>query len=535
MTQLSKLATVLVGAMILADAAAAQPLTTAFTYQGELLNQAIPAAGTFDFQFRLFDSAAGTTQLGGTQCADNVVVTDGRFAASIDFGSQFDGNVRYLEILVRADTGLTCASAGGFIILSPRTSLAAAPHASYSIRAGTATFSTNLNGQPASFYTNAGNLATGTIPDARLAPVIARLNANQTFTGILSLSNAANTYAGSGALLSSLNAANISSGILPDSRLSANVPRLGQPNAFGAFDNTFAGRLGVGVATPSEALHVAGNGLFSGGIAIGTTTSPRPGTIRFNAGLRRFEGYTGGWWVALTATTIAPTVGASYAAAGTYTYTVPSGIYSLAVDGWSGGGGGGGSAGGTLGTACGNTGPGGGGGGGSGAYGMSILEVTPGETITIIVGSAGVGGTSGQPGVQGGNTTVIHRGSAVLSLSGGLGGRQGNSDPILAGNPCPPSPTSGSAGGTGGSVVTANAGSVNGAFGQNGSAPYNLGGCGFPNFPDMRAGCGGSRGAAVGALSPLGSSAGQGGLGGVWLNVGGPGSLGAPGAVRVFY
>lgn len=112
--------------------AAASAQTTAFTYQGRLTNGQQPAAGLHDFQFRLFDAAAGGAQVGSTQCADNMLVVAGLFTATIDFGQQFATTApRYLEIQVRADTGLDCSSATGFVPLTPRQPLTAAPIASH--------------------------------------------------------------------------------------------------------------------------------------------------------------------------------------------------------------------------------------------------------------------------------------------------------------------------------------------------------------------------------------------------------------------
>jgi hypothetical protein len=51
---------------------------------------------------------------------------------------------------------------------------------------GTATNATNLNSQPGSFYTNASNLATGTVPDARISGA---------YTGATSLALGANVVA----------------------------------------------------------------------------------------------------------------------------------------------------------------------------------------------------------------------------------------------------------------------------------------------------------------------------------------------------
>ena len=65
--------------------------TTAFTYQGSLNTSGTPASGNYDFQFALFDAASGGAQLGTTQTLNGVVVTNGVFAVSLDFGNQFTG------------------------------------------------------------------------------------------------------------------------------------------------------------------------------------------------------------------------------------------------------------------------------------------------------------------------------------------------------------------------------------------------------------------------------------------------------------
>jgi len=130
----------------LALPALAQPLTTTFTYQGELTNNNAPATGAYDLQFALFDAAAGLTQIGPTLCADNVAVTDGRFTVSLDFGAQFTGQSRHLEVRVRQDTGLACATTTGFTTLTPRTTLTAAPNSLFSLNAA------QLGNRPASSY-----------------------------------------------------------------------------------------------------------------------------------------------------------------------------------------------------------------------------------------------------------------------------------------------------------------------------------------------------------------------------------------------
>src|SRR5262245_27774018 len=113
---------------LLAPGARAQ--STAFTFQGQLNSSGAPAQGVHDLRFRLFDAVLGGTQLGATQCADNVPVVDGVFTTTIDFGAQFTSTgQRFIEIDVRRDTGLGCESSAGFLTLGPRQPVTAAPTA----------------------------------------------------------------------------------------------------------------------------------------------------------------------------------------------------------------------------------------------------------------------------------------------------------------------------------------------------------------------------------------------------------------------
>ncbi|MFZ2873038.1 MAG: hypothetical protein WAZ94_00995 [Phycisphaerales bacterium] len=213
--------------------ASAQPMTTAFTYQGELRNSGTPATGPHDLRFRLYDAAAGGVQVGPTLCSDNVSMADGRFTVELDFGSQFAGQLRFLEIELRADTGLNCTDAGGFVTLAPRQPLTGTPNALFALNAATASTAASatnagqLNGQSAAYYQNAANLSTGTVPDARLSGM---------YSGLLTLSNAGNAitgvFTGSGAALTGLNASNIANGTVGDARLTANVALLNTNQTF---------------------------------------------------------------------------------------------------------------------------------------------------------------------------------------------------------------------------------------------------------------------------------------------------------------
>lgn len=123
---------------VLAHLAAAQtPLGTTFTYQGRLTDGGQPASGAHDLKFTLYDALTGGNVVGAAVCADNVPLADGLFTVSLDFGSSaFSGDERFLEIQVRADTGLGCANATGFIALTPRQALTATPDALFSRNAG---------------------------------------------------------------------------------------------------------------------------------------------------------------------------------------------------------------------------------------------------------------------------------------------------------------------------------------------------------------------------------------------------------------
>ncbi|MEZ5307742.1 MAG: tail fiber domain-containing protein [Pyrinomonadaceae bacterium] len=91
-----------------------------------------PANGNYDFEFRLFPALTGDTQIGTTNVLSNVMVDNGLFSVLLDFGNQFPGGTRFLEIRVR-QTGQS-----GFTILAPRQSLASIPYSVKSLVAASA-------------------------------------------------------------------------------------------------------------------------------------------------------------------------------------------------------------------------------------------------------------------------------------------------------------------------------------------------------------------------------------------------------------
>ncbi len=108
--------------------AAAQAVTPAFTYQGELRSAGAVANGNFDMRFALFPLPSGGTPIGTTLSVDAVPVSNGLFAVRLDFGpAQFAGDRQFLQVEVRA------AGAGAFETLLPRTEVTATPYAAAAI------------------------------------------------------------------------------------------------------------------------------------------------------------------------------------------------------------------------------------------------------------------------------------------------------------------------------------------------------------------------------------------------------------------
>ncbi len=100
-----------------------------------------------------------------------------------------------------------------------------------------------------------------------------------------------------------------------------------------------------------------------------------------------------------------------FTSTGTQSFLVPPGVYMIRGEVWGGGGAGGGD------TVAGAGGSGGGGGG----YALGMIPVTPGETLTVVVGAGGAGSQTGNG--AGGGTSSIKRGSTVLlQATGGTGG-----------------------------------------------------------------------------------------------------------------
>lgn len=255
---------------------------------------------------------------------------------------------------------------------------------------------------------------------------------------------------------------------------------------------------------------------------------------------------------------------------GTTTWTVPSCVTSITVQVWGAGGGGGGawvkmdnSSSDSFGTpieAC-----AGGGGGGGGGFSTQTYTVIPGQIYTIVVGAAGVGGSSvaviGIGNVQnGGNGGVSSFSGNTYNLvaNGGLGG--GKAYSYNSGWPTNHLRTGG-AGGAGGSGSTYNGGSGTlgtggGSFDHSGAGGGGAGitgnggnanGSGVPHIGGIGVGGGGNGADGFNLVSGyddggVGLVIGGGGAGGVSHTTGycnpakvAQGGAGARGEVRIIY
>src|SRR5215813_10300053 len=123
--------------LLVVSAGMAFAQTTAFTYQGKLVDNSTPASGNYDLTFKLFDTPTigNGAQQGATLNLTNVAVSAGVFTVQLDFGACptcFTGAARFLEIAVKPTSGST------FTTLAPRQAITATPYAIKSLNAATA-------------------------------------------------------------------------------------------------------------------------------------------------------------------------------------------------------------------------------------------------------------------------------------------------------------------------------------------------------------------------------------------------------------
>ncbi len=161
----------IINLLLLALPFAAQ--TTEFTYQGSLKNTGTAANGNFDFEFALFDAVSGGSQLGSTVAVNNVAVANGIFSVRLDFGNQFTGADRFLEIRVRV------AGQPGITTLGPRQLMNSAP---YSVKSLNTDNAAQLGGVAADQYVTTANGGANFIQNTTAPQAASNFNVSGTGT-----------------------------------------------------------------------------------------------------------------------------------------------------------------------------------------------------------------------------------------------------------------------------------------------------------------------------------------------------------------
>lgn len=217
------------------------------------------------------------------------------------------------------------------------------------------------------------------------------------------------------------------------------------------------------------------------------------------------------------------------------TFDIPNDVDKIIIRGLGGGGGGGGGGNSTVGL-------GGGGGGGAGALPLNVmLDVTPGASLSITVGTGGSGGSNESAGASGTSSivgSVRFRGAAGGSGGSGSGsagaGVSAQFDGAVQRSAGGNGGGGSGAGGTGGTSFYASGGS-GGSAGQGGGG----GGGGAGLNAGAAGGAGGSGGNGSNGSSATNSGGGGGGGGGAGASgggfTGGAGGNGANGRVDIYY
>ena len=161
--------------LLLLSTLLSQPSTThaqgtAFTYQGRLNDGANLASGNYDLRFTIYDAASVGAQQGSTLTNSAVAVSNGLFTVTLDFGNQFPGANRWLEIGVRTNGG------GAFSTLASRRPITVTPYAV------TANSASNLLGTvPATQL--GGTLSLAQLPGGLVTNNQAGVSLSGSFTG----------------------------------------------------------------------------------------------------------------------------------------------------------------------------------------------------------------------------------------------------------------------------------------------------------------------------------------------------------------
>ena len=133
--------------------------SSAFTYQGNLLENGSPASGAYDLRFLIYPRAEGGFPVAAPLTNSATAVTDGAFTVTLDFGTNvFTGADRWLEVAVKSS-----GSAADFTVLSPRQAITSTPYAIKALESHAAAAAASVTGS-----ISAGQLV-GTLPSDAIA------------------------------------------------------------------------------------------------------------------------------------------------------------------------------------------------------------------------------------------------------------------------------------------------------------------------------------------------------------------------------
>jgi hypothetical protein len=245
-------------------ALAQAPLGSEITYQARIKLSGTPLNNSADFEFRLFDALSGGAQVGATQPINNLNVVDGQINVALNFGAAaFNGDQRFLEIALRSPAG-----SGTFTTLAPRQPLTAVPYALYALSGPGSGGPWAVSGNNI-FNTNTGNVGIGTTGPTHSLHVRASIP-------ILNIQDSDSTGAQQAGYVRFADSANTERGYVGfGSQLDTDLHlwnfyadgktfvRAGPGAAGGILTLTPDGLAGIGTATPTQKLHVAGGAIMA--------------------------------------------------------------------------------------------------------------------------------------------------------------------------------------------------------------------------------------------------------------------------------
>ena len=258
---------------------------TAFSYQGRLNDGAGVANGSYDFRFSLFNQGSGGIQVGGNITNSAVVVSNGLFNVTLDFGaSAFNGSARWLAVGVRTN------GTNAFLTLDPLQPLLPEPYAMVA--------------------TSASNVL-GTMPATQLTGILPSGQLSGTYANPLTFSSASGTFTGA----FTGNGIGLTNLSVPATSLTGTIPLARMPSAVvtntqtgvtlsGTFSGNGAGLTGVPAMTWQAVSGTSQQAQPNNGYVAanaGLVTITLPGSPAVGSIVRVSGAGAGGWKIAQNA------------------------------------------------------------------------------------------------------------------------------------------------------------------------------------------------------------------------------------------